>query len=76
MDWQKKVSISTHASSDQPLREVVHRLIEEDWRGIEIMAEGLHKDLLSWSQEELEELKSLGLRHQITVVDPCPHCRL
>lgn len=66
MDWQKKVSISTHASSDQPLREVVHRLIEEGWRGIEIMAEGLHKDLLSWSQEELEELKSLGLRHQIT----------
>lgn len=78
MDWPRKVSISTHASSDQPLKQVVNRLIEEGWSGIEIMAEGLHKEVLDWSEKELEELKVLGLRHQIrwSIHAPIAGCNL
>lgn len=78
MDWQNRVSISTHACSDQPLKQVVKCLIDEGWHGIEIMAEGLHKELLDWSDEELEELKSLGLRHRIrwSIHAPIADCNL
>ncbi|OMF34562.1 hypothetical protein BK133_12245 [Paenibacillus sp. FSL H8-0548] len=54
-------SISTFALINQPLKEAINQLIEAGWRSIELMCEDGHRELLSWSAEELLELKKLGI---------------
>lgn len=78
MNLRGKASISTYACSDQPIGQVVTQFIEEGWKGIEIMAEGSHGELLGWSKERIDELRNLGMHHDIrwSIHAPVGDCNL
>ncbi|KQX45732.1 sugar phosphate isomerase/epimerase family protein [Paenibacillus sp. Root444D2] len=65
MESKRKFSISTFALIHVPLKEAVKRLVEEGWKGIELMCEDGHREILAWSSEELEWLKTFGIQNDV-----------
>lgn len=60
MQKRNDYAVSTYALSDEPLEEAVLQLIHAGWKGIEVMCEGRHIELLDWNDEQLASLKRIG----------------
>ncbi|MFS0556711.1 sugar phosphate isomerase/epimerase family protein [Brevibacillus sp. 179-C9.3 HS] len=71
-------AVSTYALFDLALRDAITELFHSDWKGIEIMCEENHADLLDWSWEQLKELKQQGCERGITwsIHAPISGCNL
>ncbi|MCC8433307.1 sugar phosphate isomerase/epimerase [Brevibacillus sp. M2.1A] len=71
-------SVSTYALFDLSLRDAIVQLLQKDWKGIEIMCEENHADLLDWSWERLKELKQQGNEGEIawSIHAPISGCNL
>lgn len=59
-------AVSTYALFDLSLRDAISELFHNDWKGIEIMCDENHAELLDWSWEQLRELKQQGVERGIT----------
>jgi sugar phosphate isomerase/epimerase len=60
MGDKSSFAVSTYALFDLSLRDAIVQLLQKNWKGIEIMCEENHVDLLDWSWEQLKEFKRLG----------------
>lgn len=76
--------VSTYTLQEVPLAEAVDRLLAQGWKGIEIMGEGPHGEILQWGKKELERLRQrlretgaeVSLHAPITGLNPAARGRL